>query len=142
MQFSLAVRDEHDAPLLRQHDDRLAQRAARCQDRQRIHEHDLFDSRHEATADGAAGMQPREVLAAEALVLQQRDGERVTQRKRRGRARGRCEVVRARFLAHPRVQRNVAQLRQRRADLARDGDGAYTEALEMFEQPKELIRLA
>ena len=51
------------------------------------------------------------------------------------------EVVRARLLAHPRVERHVAQLAERRARLPGDGDRAYPEPLQMFEQPEQLVGL-
>ena len=116
----LAVRDDHDAALLGQHDDRLPQRtspaAARAADRVSITSSTRVT---QPTTERTAGMQPREVLAAKSLVLEQRHGERVAERERDRGARRRREIVRTRLLAHPRIERHVAQPRERRARLAR-----------------------
>ena len=85
-----------------------AQRRARRQHRQRIGEHHVVHPREQPPAERAARMEPREVLAPESLLLEQRHRERVAERERGGGARGRREVVRARLLAHPRVERHVA----------------------------------
>ena len=110
------------------------QRRARRKDRQRIGDHHLVDPREAAAGrarrqDGGA-RSPRAGIP----LLEQRHGQRVAQRERGRRAGGRREVVRTRLLAHPRVERDVAVPRQRRARLPRDGDGPYAEALEMLEQ--------
>src|SRR5665811_1895249 len=113
MQRPLVVGDENDAPLLRQHHDGLPQRAAR--------------------------MQSREILAAKSLLLQERDGQRITECECRRRTRCRREIVRARFLAYPGIERDVAEPRKRGAHLPDDADCAYPEPLEMFEQSEHLI---
>ena len=75
--------------------------------------HQRFDA-HQPLAELAAGMQVREILLAEALLDEQRHRQRVADRERRGRARGRHEVHRARFFGHAAVERHVGGLRERR----------------------------
>ena len=100
--------------------DRLAHRRAGRKDRQRIGDHHVVHPREQPPAERAAGMKPREVLAPESLVLEQRHGQRVAQGERGRRARGRREIVRARLLAHPRVERHVAVPAERRVRLPGD----------------------
>jgi hypothetical protein len=73
----LVIRHENDATLLCQYDDCFPQRAARRQDRQRIHQHDLVDTCHETTTKRPSRMQARKVLATKSLVLEQRHRERI-----------------------------------------------------------------
>ena len=72
-------------------------------------------------------MNAREVLTTEPFLLEQCNGERITNRQRRRGARRRGEVVRACLLAHPRIECDVRVTRERRLDDTGERDGAHTE---------------
>ena len=75
--------------------------------------HQLLDA-HQALAELAARVQVGEVLLPEALAHEQRHRQRVAERERGGRARGRHEVQRARLLGDAAVERDVGRLAERR----------------------------
>src|SRR5688572_24089907 len=87
-------------------------------------------------------MNSREILASKALFLEQRDREGVAQRERRGGAGGGREVMRARFLSHPRIECDIGMTSERRLRDTGQRNGANAEALEMLQECHELVRLA
>ena len=87
-------------------------------------------------------MNVREVFLPESLGDEQRHRQRVAERERRGRACGRHEVHRARFLGDVAIERDVRRLAERRRAVAGYRDHPCAEALDRFEQPQQLLRLA
>ena len=136
------VDDDGNAAAFRNHDDCLPHGVALFEDRQVLTEHDLFDPDDQLAPEGAARMNPGEVLALEPLLLQQRHRQRVAEHERRRRARRRREIVRTGLLAHAGVERHVAVSAKRRRRVPGDGDGSYTEALQMCQKRQELVRFA
>src|SRR5688500_12870982 len=87
-------------------------------------------------------MQSGEIVGVEALLLEQRNGQGVTQSQRNGGAGGWSQIVRTRLLLHPRVERHIAVARESRVGVAGQRDCRYTKALQMIEQAEDFVGLA
>src|SRR5690349_3102657 len=121
------VYDHRYSTPLRNHDDRLPHRVSVPQDGELIAKHDLVYPRHQRPAKGAARVQPCEVLAPEALLLKEGNGQRVTHGERGRRASRRSEVVGAGLLTDTRVEHDVRVARKGRARIAGNRNGTNAE---------------
>src|SRR4029077_10709 len=83
----------------------------------------------ETLSNRATGMKPGEIVRVEPLFFEERDRERITQCEGDRRAGGRREVVRARLLLHPPVERHIAVSRERRFCVTRERNRTYAKAL-------------
>ena len=95
-------------PLLGDHHGRLAHRGTSIEHRQIVAQHDLFHSNDELPPERTARVKPGEVLALEALLLQQRHRQRVADDQGRGRARRRRKVVWTGLFPNGRIQGDIA----------------------------------
>ena len=81
-------------------------------------------------------------MLIEAAPLEQRNGQRVAHGHRHCRARCRGEVQRTGLFTHAAIQRDVARLRQRRADISRQRDELHLQPFQRLQQTDEFFRLA
>src|SRR5204863_199746 len=104
--------------------------------------HQIGDPEERAPAEGAPGVERRVVLRAEPAELEQDHGEGVTGGERRGGARRRGQVHRARLLGDAHVEHHLALARERGDGAAGQEDDRDTEPLEGRQDREDLIRLA
>ena len=91
-------------------------------------------ARSRPLAELAAGVQMGEVVLPETAPDQQRHRERIAERQRGRRARGRREIHRTRLFGHVTVQRDVGGPAERRLGLAGQGNEPRADPLDGFEQ--------
>ncbi len=104
--------------------------------------HQIGDPEERAPAEGAPGVERRVVLRAEPAELEQDHGEGVTGGERRGGARRRGQVHRARLLEDAHVEHHLALAREPGDGAAGQEDDRDTEPLEGRQDREDLIRLA
>ncbi len=103
--------------------------------------HQLLDA-HQSLPDLSARMNVGEVVLAKTLRDKQRHRQRVPEGKRSGRAGGRHQIHRARFLGNVAVQRNICCLGECGAAIAGDGNHASPDPLDRFQKPQQLLGFA
>ena len=104
--------------------------------------HQVGDAEERAPAERPGRMERGVVLGAQAAQLEQRHGEGVAHRERRGRARGRRQVHRARLLGHAHVEDDVALAGERRVGIAGEQHDRHAEPLERRQDRQHLVGLA
>ena len=101
--------------------------------------HDVGDARQQPPPQRAAGVRPGEVVGGEAAGIEQRHGQRVTERQRCGRARRRCQVQGAGLAPRAGVEVDVGQLRQRRPAVAGHCDQPRALALDQRHDRQQFL---
>ncbi len=104
--------------------------------------HHIAHMCQQAAAEHSAGVRTGEILGAEAVCIEQRDGQGVAQRQRGGRAGRRGEVERAGFFGDTSVEVGIGLTCQGRVRIAGDGDEAGPLALDERDDEEQLLRLA
>ena len=130
------------ASLVCQQHDALPHGALRKEGRQVLRDHHVADAQQQVAAERASRVQRSEVLAAEPLLLEQRDGEGVAQGEGGGRAGRRGEDLGARFFRDARVEHDVRLARERGLGVAGDRDHGHAEALQLAHEAEQLIGAA
>ena len=104
--------------------------------------HHVRDPQQQPPAEIAGRMRSREVLLGESAGLQQRDRERIADRERGGRARGRREIQGAGFRRHTDLEVHRRGARQRRMRAAGQRDQRHAETLDHGNDREHLVGLA
>ena len=128
------------APLLGEQHDALAHGAVGPEGGDLSREHHVRDAQQEVPAQRAPRVQRREVLTPEALHFEQGHGEGVAQRQRGGGAGGGRERLGARLFGDARVEHHVHLAGEHGVGVARQGDQAHAQALELAHEAEQLVR--
>ena len=104
--------------------------------------HDVAHVQQQTPAETPGWMGACEVLAREAARLEQRDCQGIADGKRGRGARGRCQVMRARFFFNPGIENGIGLSGEAGVGIAEQGDEFHAHALDDWQDGENFRGLA